>query len=84
MLEFKMEEQMNAVDITSEMRCLIADHTMNIYAIIIGVKRFVKVPDQRPTIDTITVRAARKVVQIILDFDTDPSLPNKAKNIFEQ
>jgi hypothetical protein len=84
MAEFKMEEQMRAAETEHEMRCLLADHIMNVYAIVIGIKRYVKVPGQQPAIDTITVRAARKVVKIILEFDTDSKLPEKAKNIFEQ
>ena len=58
-------------DLTTRLpvRCLVADHLMNIYAIIIGLKRLANRIDGSNTIDSVTVRAARKVVSTLLDFE---------------
>ena len=84
MVEFKLEALMNAKDTTTSFRCLLADHIMNIYAVIIGMKRLVKGTVQGRQVDAVTVRAARKVVSIILEFNTDANLPDETKSVFDQ
>ncbi|KAF1841025.1 uncharacterized protein K460DRAFT_371020 [Cucurbitaria berberidis CBS 394.84] len=83
MAEFKLESLMDAKETTTNFRCLLADHIMNVYAIIIGMQRMVKTTVQGRPVNAITVRAARKVVSIILDFNTGPPLANEAKTIFD-
>ena len=51
------------------LRCLIADHIMNVNAIIIGLKRLANQIDNTCLVDNMTVRAARKVVSTLLDFE---------------
>lgn len=51
------------------LRCLIADHIMNIHATIIGLKRLANRIDNINMVDNMTVRAARKVVGTLLDFE---------------
>ncbi|KAJ4352738.1 hypothetical protein N0V95_004010 [Ascochyta clinopodiicola] len=50
-----------------QLRCLVADHVMNIYAFIIGLKRL---ETRLNSVDPLSVRAARKVVSTLLDFET--------------
>lgn len=63
-VEWGLESAMNDEKNTDIHRCLVADHSMSIYTIIIGLRRQAKV---LPT-DTITVRVARKVVHTLLNF----------------
>ncbi|KAH7388650.1 hypothetical protein BKA66DRAFT_460438 [Pyrenochaeta sp. MPI-SDFR-AT-0127] len=83
MVEFKLEPLMNAKETQSEFRCLLADHVMNIYVIIIGMQRLAKRSEPRQPVDTISVRAARKVVNILLNFNNDPSLPDESRFVFD-
>jgi hypothetical protein len=71
--EFEIERHMKAATTPYPIRCLLADHLMNIYAVIIGMKRLAN-PSDSP-VDATTLRAARKVVSTLLDFETDPTLP---------
>jgi hypothetical protein len=71
--EFEIERHMKAANTPDPIRCLLADHLMNIYAVIIGMKRLANPPDS--PVDATTLRAARKVVSTLLDFETDPMLP---------
>ena len=82
--EFGVEPLMNAKETKYSFRCLLADHIMNIFVTIIGMKRLVTRTIKAQVVDAITVRAARKVVSIILDFNTvpDPSIP--VQRIFDQ
>jgi len=57
---------------------------VNIYALIIGMSRLVTKAVPGRSVDATTIRAARKVVGIILDFHANPELTNKAKTIFDQ
>jgi len=47
-------------------RWLVEDHIMNIYSMIIGVRRFVKPQSQKYAVDVIILRAARKIVSHII------------------
>lgn len=52
---------------------------MNMYTIIIGIKRLVRRVGTSNPVDEIALRAARQVVLITLDFTVDPSpLPETA------
>lgn len=84
MEEFRLEALMNDESHSSDFRCLIADHIMNVYSIIIGVKRLVTKTEQGQPVDPVTVRAARSVVCIIVRFSSDPSLGDEEKTVFEQ
>lgn len=80
--EWKMESIIRDNDIPQTLRYLVADHVMNIYAIIIGAKRLIKpAPDSSP-VDAITLRAARKVAQITLDFTIDPVPADTTQSVF--
>ena len=80
--EFKLEPLMNSKETKSDLRCLIADNIMNIYAVIIGMKRLTKKTVPGRPVDAITVRAARKVVSIILDFRSDPAIYPMSRRAF--
>ncbi|RDL40552.1 Uncharacterized protein BP5553_00531 [Venustampulla echinocandica] len=82
MAEWKMESIMRDNDMPQTLRYLIADHVMNIYAIIIGIKRLVKpTPDSDP-VDAIALRAARKVAQITLEFAINPAPADAAQSVY--
>ncbi|KAL5351697.1 hypothetical protein ACLOAV_003557 [Pseudogymnoascus australis] len=80
--EWKMESIIIDNDVPRTLRYLTADHVMNIYAIMIGMKRLIKpVPNSSP-VDAITLRAARKVAQITLDFTIGPAPADTAQSIY--
>lgn len=82
--EWKMESIIRDNDVPETLRYLIADHVMNIYAVIIGMRRLIKpVPNSSP-VDDITLRAARKVAEITLDFTTDPARTETTKPVYYQ
>jgi hypothetical protein len=58
-------------------RWLASDHIMNIYSMIIGVRRLAKPLETRSAIDSVTLRAARKVVSVIIDFADDVTRSSK-------
>lgn len=60
-----------------EARWLATDHIMNIYSMIIGVRRLAKPLEKRSAIDSVTLRAARKVVSMIIDFANDGTRSSK-------
>jgi hypothetical protein len=67
--EWKLEELMRSNSVPVNLRYLIADHVMNIYAIVIGIQRLLrKVGTSSQTVDGMTLRAARKVTRITLEF----------------
>lgn len=72
MVEWRMESTMRDNSMSQSLRYLVADHVMNMYAIIIGIKRQVRPADSNP-VDAIALRAARKVAQITVDFTIDPA-----------
>lgn len=82
MAEWKMESIMRDDDMPQTLRYLIADHVMNIYAIIIGIKRLIKPAPNSNPVDDITLRAARKVVQITIDFTIDPVPAGTAQSVY--
>jgi hypothetical protein len=69
--EWKMEAVLADTTIQLPLRCLIADHIMNIYAVIVGLKRLASRADNVIAVDEMTVRAARKVVDTLLKFDQE-------------
>lgn len=69
--DWKMEAILTDNSITLPIRCLVADHVMNIYAVIVGLKKLANRVDNINTVDAITVRAARKVVGTLLNFEQD-------------
>ncbi|KAL1791849.1 hypothetical protein ACET3X_009600 [Alternaria dauci] len=79
--EWKLHELMNATDTSDGVRCLVADHIMNIYATIIGLQRLVRHHQAGPGSKDIAVRAARRVLNIILNFYNTPSLNIKFTTI---
>jgi hypothetical protein len=71
--EWNMEDTMHDISRDEALRWLIADHVMTIYATIIGMKRLIRQPGATTTVDATTLRAARKVAQVTLDFTIGPS-----------
>jgi hypothetical protein len=57
---------------------------VNIYATIIGLQRLVQRHQARPGPNNIALRAARRVLNIILDFWIEPNLNVKFKSITNQ
>lgn len=74
MVEWNLETLMRTESTPTGIRYLIADHVMNIYAIIIGMQRLIRPtgPSSKP-VKEIALRAARNVVQITLAFSVNPS-----------
>ncbi|KAH9870510.1 hypothetical protein IAQ61_005986 [Plenodomus lingam] len=83
MKEWGYERLLNAPETTGDFRCLLADHIMTINAIIIGMQRIVMKEQPERTVDTMTVRAARNIIRIILEFHTDRSLQGTPQTIFD-
>ncbi|KAF2131498.1 hypothetical protein P153DRAFT_365077 [Dothidotthia symphoricarpi CBS 119687] len=81
MAEWDMEARMKAESSSHALRCLIADHIMNIYAIIIGIKRLAR-PTDPAIVHPIILRAARKMVATLLYFEGIPALPDTTKFTF--
>ncbi|KAF2833134.1 hypothetical protein CC86DRAFT_310811 [Ophiobolus disseminans] len=73
MVEWKLDSIMKDMSQGELLRYLIADHVMNMYAIIIGFQRLVRPASTSSPIDAIALRAARKVAQITLDFTVEPA-----------
>ncbi|KAJ4311715.1 hypothetical protein N0V94_007801 [Neodidymelliopsis sp. IMI 364377] len=67
--EWKMEPMLEDQTLTLPLRCLVADHIMNMCAVIIGLKRLASRIDGTHTVDAMTVRAARKLVKTLLEFE---------------
>ncbi|KFY44994.1 hypothetical protein V494_01202 [Pseudogymnoascus sp. VKM F-4513 (FW-928)] len=82
MAEWRMESIIRDNDTPQTHRYLIADHVMNIYAIIIGMKRLAKPDPSSGLVDAITLRAARKVAQITLDFTINPIPMDPSRSMF--
>ena len=82
--DWKMEAILTDATIKLPIRCLVADHIMNIYAVIVGLKRLANRVDKINTVDAITLRAARKVVGTLLDFEQDSGLGRQEKTYFVQ
>lgn len=83
MEEWSLERLVNASETADDFRCLLSDHIMNINAVIIGMQRIVMKEQPGRTVDPITVRAARKVIRIILEFHTNPNLNARTQTIFD-
>lgn len=69
MTDWNTEAVLNDKSIKYHVRCIVADHTMNIYAVIIGLKRLANRIDKIGVVDSTTIRAARKIVGTLLDFE---------------
>lgn len=67
--DWKMEAILSDPATSLPVRCLVAAHVMNMYAFIIGLKRLANRVDNANIVDPITLRAARKVVSTLLDFE---------------
>jgi hypothetical protein len=80
MAEWNLEILMQDKSTTETLRYLIADHVMTVYAIIIGMKRLVKRTGSPMPVDTTTLRAARKVAQITLDFTIGPLVADTTRS----
>src|SRR5690242_4767272 len=59
--EWKMEATMNDKTVKFALRCVVADHIMNIYAVIVGLKRLANRIDKIDVVDAETIHAARKI-----------------------
>lgn len=77
--EWRMEAVLADSTVRLPHRCLVADHIMNIYAVIVGLKRLANRVDNIVTVDEMTVRAARKVVNTLLEFDQEGGLADRSK-----
>lgn len=85
----QMQEIMTDWNLESTMRegtsqdlvYLLADHVMTMYAIIIGVRRLVRRSRAPKSIDTVSLGAARKVTQLVLDFSVDTSIPGGGQGL---
>lgn len=72
-VDWKLEAIMEDRTVKFSLRCVVADHIMNIYAVIVGMKRLANRIDKINTVDALTIRAARKIVSILLDVNQDGS-----------
>jgi hypothetical protein len=78
--EFKLESIMKD-DPSEALRYLVADHVMTIYSFIIGIRRLIRRPDSQNQVDTVTLGAARKVVQFTIDFSVDSGPTKQAQSV---
>ncbi|KAJ4355099.1 hypothetical protein N0V95_003222 [Ascochyta clinopodiicola] len=78
-LESTMREGMS-----EELKYILADHVMTIYAIIIGVRRLVRRTRSRDFIDKTSLGAARKIAQLVLDFSVESAPPGLAQAVCNQ
>ncbi|KAF2018874.1 hypothetical protein BU24DRAFT_447492 [Aaosphaeria arxii CBS 175.79] len=69
-IEWDLETLSKAPKYSKSVALLFADHTMNIYATIIGAKRRARQKNDTPLVDELGLRAARKVINLILYFNT--------------
>jgi hypothetical protein len=67
--EWDLMSQLKAPQQNPIMSWLFADHVMNIYASIIGIKRLVRQSNGGHPVDPVALRAARMVISIILHFN---------------
>jgi hypothetical protein len=63
---------------------LYADHIMNIYTSIVGIRRLARSSSEPQTVDAVTLNAARHVMRIILKFDWAAADPDQSYFIFFQ
>ncbi|KAK1917855.1 hypothetical protein P3342_000572 [Pyrenophora teres f. teres] len=77
MTEWKLEKLMDDEDIPNDYRCLIIDTIMTIYAIIIGMQRLV----QKTRPGARTLHAARRIVTLIIEFYSNPTLTNRSRTV---
>lgn len=80
MLDWRLETVLFTDHTIPKTRAVMADHIMNIYALIMGIKRLVKPPAGTNRVDEITLRAARKVIKLIQDLGREA--PTEATNMF--
>jgi hypothetical protein len=80
MQEWKLEQLMGEnVDVA--LRYLVADHVMTIYSFMIGIRRLIRKPGNDAPVDSITIGAARKVVQFTIDFTVDWGTARNARSL---
>jgi len=77
--DWRMEAVLADTAVRLPLRCLVADHVMNIYAVIVGLKRLANRVTNVTIVDEMTVLAARKVVDTLLEFDQEGSVADRSK-----
>ncbi|KAJ8115860.1 hypothetical protein OPT61_g2598 [Boeremia exigua] len=77
--DWKMETILEDTTVKFKVRCLVADIVMNIYAIIVGLKRLANRVDGISIVDATTVRAARKIVVTLLEFEQGSGTGDQAQ-----
>jgi hypothetical protein len=78
--EYKLESIMKN-DPSEALRYLVADHVMTIYSFIIGIRRLVQQPGSHSQVDSVTLDAARKVVQFTIDFSIESGPTKQAQSV---
>ncbi|CAI6336235.1 unnamed protein product [Periconia digitata] len=78
MKDWRMEAEMKAITTPQRHRAIMADHYMNAYAMIVGIRRLARPPTQNNRVDDVTLRAARNVVGLTLELSNHQS-PEDAK-----
>jgi hypothetical protein len=78
--DWKLESIMREGE-NNDLKYLVADHVMTMYAIIIGVRRLVRRPRSPKSVDTVSLNAARKVAEFVLDFSVDSAPPGEAQAV---
>lgn len=81
MVDFNVESIITSEKHSESTRFLVADHIMNVYAIIIGTKRRVRRPGAAQPVDEVTLRAARKVVDITMHFNGETSPKDTVQSV---
>ena len=74
LLDWKLEAEMRSAETPIKHRVLMADHVMNLYAMIVGIRRLMRSPTHTNEVDNIALCAARKVVELTLYLTTDNSI----------
>ncbi|PVI00138.1 hypothetical protein DM02DRAFT_563555 [Periconia macrospinosa] len=76
LIDWKVEAEMKSAETPTKHRVLMADHVMNVYAMIVGIRRLIRNTAHTNEIDDFALRAARKVVELTLHLTTDDSTNN--------
>ncbi|KAF2257930.1 hypothetical protein CC78DRAFT_549523 [Lojkania enalia] len=82
--EWDLEILMKSENESIKMRFLYGDHVMNAYAMIVGIRRLTRRPNSERPVDEVTLRAARKVNNLILYFNNVVPEPGAQKFEFVQ
>lgn len=79
--DFNVESIITSKKHSQNTRFLVADHIMNVYAIVIGTKRRVRRPGAAQPVDEVTLRSARKVVDITMHFNAETSPKDSVQSV---